>query len=64
MKHKRKHWRQGSGAFSPKELADHWGKSRQHIYNLINAGKLHSFKLGRSRLIPVSEVQRIESGDQ
>jgi excisionase family DNA binding protein len=49
-------------AFSAQEVADRWGKTRQFIYNQINLGKLRSFKAGRSRLIPLSEIERIERG--
>ena len=50
-------------AFSALEVADRWGKTRQFIYDQINAGKIKSFKAGRSRLIPLSEIERIERGD-
>jgi excisionase family DNA binding protein len=52
------------GALSPQELADRWGKSRQHIYDCLAEGQIMSFKSGRSRLISMSEVQRIEGGDR
>ena len=50
-------------AVSPANLAQRWGKCRQTIYNMIDAGELHSFKVRNSRLIPLSEVERIERGD-
>ena len=50
------------GALSPIELATRWGKSRQHIYDLIARGQIRSFKSGRSRLISMAEVERAESG--
>ena len=49
-------------AVSPATLAKRWGKCRQTIYNMIDAGELHSFKVRNSRLIPISEVERIERG--
>jgi len=49
-------------AVSPAHLAQRWGKCRQTIYNMIDAGELHSFKVRNSRLIPLSEVERIERG--
>ena len=52
------------GALSPAELAFRWGKSRQHIHDLIARNALRSFKSGRSRLIPMSEIERIEGGEQ
>ena len=50
------------GALSPIELADRWGKSRQHIYDLIARGQLLSFRSGRSRLVSMAEILRIEAG--
>lgn len=52
----------GHAALSPNELAARWGKCRQTIYNMIDAGELHSFKVRNSRLIPLSEIERIEKG--
>lgn len=52
----------GRGAVSPAHLARRWGKCRQTIYNMINAGELHSFKVRNSRLILFSEIERIERG--
>jgi excisionase family DNA binding protein len=49
-------------AFSAQELAERWGMTRQFIYNQINLGRLKSFKAGRSRLIPLTEIERIERG--
>jgi len=50
-------------AVSPAHLAQRWGKCRQTIYNMIDAGELHSFKVRNSRLIPMSEIERIERGN-
>ena len=50
-------------AVSPAHLAKRWGKCRQTIYNMIDAGELHSFKVRNSSLIPVSEIERIERGE-
>ncbi len=49
---------------SPADLAARWGKCRQTIYNMIDAGELHSFKVRNSRLIPLSEIERIEKGTE
>jgi excisionase family DNA binding protein len=38
-------------AYSPDEIAELTGCSRQHIYNLMSRGELRSVKLGRSRRI-------------
>ena len=50
-------------AVSPAHLAQRWGKCRQTIYNMIDDGELHSFKVRNSRLIPISEIERIEKGE-
>ena len=50
-------------AVSPAHLARRWGKCRQTIDNMIDAGELHSFKVRNSRLIPLSEIERIEKGE-
>lgn len=50
-------------AVSPAHLARRWGKCRQTIYNMIDAGELHSFKVRNSRLIPLSEIERVEKGE-
>ena len=55
--------RAGHGAYSPAKLAHRWDCCRQTIYNMIHDGQLHSFKVRNSRLIPLSEVERIERGD-
>lgn len=49
-------------AISPAHLAQRWGKCRQTIYNMIDAGELQSFKVRNSRLISLSEIERIEKG--
>jgi excisionase family DNA binding protein len=53
----------GHAALSPNELAARWGKCRQTVYNMIDAGELHSFKVRNSRLILLSEIERIEKGE-
>jgi len=50
-------------AVSPAALARRWGMCRQSIYNMINDGELHSFKVRNSRLIPLTEIERIEKGE-
>ena len=48
---------------TPAELATRWSKCRQTIYNMIRDGELRSFKVRNSRLISLSEVERIERGE-
>ena len=50
-------------ALSPIELANRWGNSRQHIYDLLKEGLLKSFRSGRHHRIPMSEIKRFERGD-
>jgi excisionase family DNA binding protein len=33
--------------YSPATLADHWGVSKDKVYDLINEGKLGYFRLGK-----------------
>jgi excisionase family DNA binding protein len=49
-------------ALSPGELATRWGNSRQHIYDLLAEGQITSFRSGRHHRIPISEIERIETG--
>lgn len=50
-------------AYSPAALARRWDCCRQTIYNMIDDDQLHSFKVRNRRLIPFSEIERIERGD-
>lgn len=50
-------------ALSPARLAQRWDCCRQTIYNMIHDGELRSFKVRNSRLIPLSEIERIERGE-
>lgn len=43
-------------AYRPAEAAEVLGCSRQHIYNLMWAGELPSFKRGRARFIPADAL--------
>jgi excisionase family DNA binding protein len=40
------------------EAADILSLSRSKIYSLIRSGKIRALKIGRSRRIPVAELQR------
>ena len=50
-------------AYSPTELAEATGSTRQHIQNLIARGELPSIKLGRKRLIAADVVERLLKGE-
>ena len=50
-------------AVSPAALARRWDCCRQTIYNMIDNDQLHSFKVRNRRLIPFSEIERIERGN-
>lgn len=43
-------------AYKPAEAAEALGVSRQHLYNLINAGEIRTVTSGRRRLVPVSAL--------
>jgi excisionase family DNA binding protein len=45
--------------FTIEELAAHFKVTRQTIQNWIRTGKLESIKLGRSRRIPSSAVEKM-----
>ncbi len=45
----------------PKEVADEWGCSEQHVRNMVNRGELGHFQLGGKLLrIPRSAVDEVE----
>jgi excisionase family DNA binding protein len=46
-------------ALSPENAAHRLGISTRAVYTLIASGELRSFKLGKRRLIPDAECQRI-----
>jgi len=46
-------------AHSPESAARRIGTNTRAIYNLIASGELRSFKLGKRRLIPDAECQRL-----
>lgn len=46
-------------AHSPDSAAKRIGTNTRAIYNLIATGELRSFKLGKRRLIPDAECQRL-----
>jgi excisionase family DNA binding protein len=45
-------------AVSPRRAAAYLGVGHDAVYRLLNEGRLRSVKLGRRRLIPVSELER------
>jgi excisionase family DNA binding protein len=45
-------------AVSPRRAAEYLGVGHDAIYQLLHQGRLRSVKLGRRRLIPVSELER------
>ena len=49
-------------AYSPTELAQALGCTRQHVQNLIARGEIRSVKLGRKRLIPRAVVEELLQG--
>jgi len=46
--------------FSVAEVGVLLGICDQSVYNLINGGKLKSYKVGRRRIIPADEVNRLQ----
>lgn len=48
-------------AYSVDEVAAMYRLSRQKVYDEINAGRLHSSKVGKRRLITLPQLQAWES---
>jgi excisionase family DNA binding protein len=49
--------------YSADEVADLFGISRQHVYNLHARGMLDSFTLGRTRRFTHESVMRLAKGE-
>lgn len=49
-------------AYSLDEAARSISLSRRGLYQLIEAGELRTVKVGRRRLVPVSELERLAAG--
>lgn len=48
--------------FPPKSLAEHWSCSERHIRNLIEAGEIPCFRLGKLVRIPAPYVRAVDEG--
>jgi excisionase family DNA binding protein len=51
--------RQAGAPWSIEAAAEYLGVTTQHLYTLRIAGKIKTIKLGRRRLIPDAELQRL-----
>ena len=51
--------RSSGSPWSIRDAAQFLNVSTRHIHRLFDAGKVRSVRLGRRRLIPDSEVQRL-----
>jgi len=49
--------------YSPRTLANSWGCSERHIRNLINAGQLRAFKIGKMLRIQQSDADEYAKRD-
>lgn len=49
-------------AYSPSQLAQLLGCTRQHVHNMLKRGELRSVKFGAKRLIPHAAVAELLSG--
>jgi len=47
---------------TPRELADRWQCSSQHIYNLVKDGSLRAIRIGKLIRIPADAVEAFECG--
>ena len=48
--------------YTPAEVAEICRVKRLAVYRWIKAGKIDSVKIGRGRLIPAAEVERLKAG--
>ena len=48
-------------SYTVKEAAARMGVSSKSVYQMILAGKLHSYRVGRAIRIPVEEIERFEA---
>ena len=48
--------------YTPQELAERWSCNPHTVYNLINAGELKTFRVGRQIRVTAEEVRRYEGG--
>ena len=46
--------------FSPETLAERWNCSPEKVRQMVRAGELQGFRLGKLIRIPATEVERIE----
>jgi excisionase family DNA binding protein len=59
------HQRERPEFYSPQQFAEVLGASRGFVYVLMDKGLLKNFKLGRKRMIPASEIERLKmTGDE
>lgn len=52
----------GKRALRIEAAADQLDVSRSTVYRMLETGQLRSVKVGRARLIPVAEIDRLLSG--
>jgi excisionase family DNA binding protein len=53
--------RSAGSPWSISDAAQYLTISERHLHRLLDAGKVQSVRIGRRRLIPDSEVQRLAS---
>ena len=51
----------GQPFFTPASLADRWSWHVESVRRAVRQGRMDSVIIGRRRLIPASEVERIEA---
>ena len=50
-------------AYRIPEVAELFGLSRAHIYNMVARGEIRAIRFGNAVRIPVTEVDRLTAGD-
>jgi len=51
----------GSFCFKPQQIADRWGWHVESVRRAIRQRRFESIIISRRRLVPISEVERIEA---
>ena len=47
--------------FRVRELCVRWGLSRSMVYQMLDAGTIHSVHIGKSRRVPLEAVEQFEA---
>ena len=51
----------GSKYFTPRQVAERWGWHPESVRRLLRERRMASVIIGRRRLIPLAEIERVEA---